>query len=141
MSDGFARDLSEEVAGLFINGSDVTAPASVYVKLHDDDPTPDGTANELDSTAGASGYAPVEVSVPSGFDAGSDPSVLTNANRIEDFGPAQEDWPTVSHFSIWTTADQTGRALFEDALTDAKTVTNGDPVVIAAGQATIDILE
>lgn len=141
MSNAFGLDLSQEIASLFIDGTDVTSPTSVYVKLHEGDPGSDGTANELDATAGASGYAPVEVSVPSGFEAGADATELTNAVRIEDFGPAQEDWPEVSHFSIWTSADQTGRALFEDALTDPKTVTDGDPVVIAEGNATIDILE
>lgn len=141
MSDAFGRDLAQEIAGLFIDGVDVTSPTGVYVKLHDGDPTPDGDANELDAGTNASGYSPVQVSVPSGFVAGADGSELTNANRIEDFGPAQEDWPTVSHFSVWTTQDQTGRVLFEDALTDSKQVENGDPVVIAAGQATIDILE
>jgi hypothetical protein len=141
MSQAFGLDLAEEIASLFIDGNDVPAPTSVYVKLHDGDAGSDGTANELDSTAGASGYTPVEVSVPSGFGAGADATELTNTVRIEDFGPAEEDWPEVTHFSIWTTADQTGRVLFEDSLTDPKTVTNGDPVVIAEGNATIDILE
>lgn len=141
MSQAFGLDLAQEIASLFIDGTDVSAPTSVYIKLHDGDAGSDGTANELDSTAGAAGYAPVEVSVPSGFAAGSDATVVTNSVRIEDFGPAEEDWPEVTHFSIWTSADQTGRALFEDSLTEPKTVTTGDPVVIAEGNATIDILE
>lgn len=141
MSDTFARDLSEEIAGLFIDGADVTAPTSVYVKLHSADPTPDATSAELDSATDAPGYSPVEVTVPSGFEAGADPSELTNAVRIEDFGPATGDWVQVTHFSIWTTVDQTGRALYEDALTEPKTVVDGDPVVITQGNLTIDILE
>jgi len=141
MSDAFGRDLSEQIAGLFTTGTDVTSPASVFVKLHAGDPTPDGTANELDSGTTAPGYGPVEVSVPSGFEAGADASELTNAVRIEDFGPATGDWPEVTHFSVWTSSDQTGDVQFEDALTSPKTVTDGDPVVFVAGELTIDILE
>lgn len=141
MSDTFARDLSENIAGLLTNGTNVTAPTSVYVKLHSADPSPDATANELDSATDAPGYSPVQVSVPSGFEAGADASELTNAVRIEDFGPATGDWVEVTHFSVWTSADQTGEALFEDALTDPKTVVDGDPVVIAQGNLTVDILE
>jgi len=141
MSDTFGRDLSEQIAGLFTGGTDITSPTSVYVKLHSADPTPDGTANELDSGTDAPGYGPVEVTVPSGFEAGADASELTNAVRIEDFGPATGDWVEVTHFSVWTTTDQTGDVLFEDALTDPKTVVDGDPVVIAQGNLTVDILE
>lgn len=141
MSNAFGLDLSQEIASLLIDGTDVSAPTTVYFKLHEGDPGSDGTANQLDPAAGASGYAPVEVTAPSGFQAGADATEITNAVRVEDFGPAEEDWPTVSHFSMWTTADETGRVLFEDALTDTKTVTDGDPVVIAEGNATIDILE
>lgn len=141
MSDSFAQDLSAGIAGLFIDGSNVTAPTSVYVKLHDADPTATGDQNELDASTDAPGYSPVEVSVPSGFEAGADTTELTNAVRIEDFGPASADWPEVTHFSVWSTADFTGRAFFEDALTDPKTVQDGDPVVIAQGNLTIDILE
>ena len=141
MSDTFARDLSEEIAAVFIDGTNVTSPASVYVKLHSADPTPDGTANELDSGTDAPGYGPVEVTVPSGFEAGADASELTNAARIEDFGPATGDWVEVTHFSVWTTTDQTGDVLFEDSLTSPKTVTDGDPVVFVPNELTIDILE
>lgn len=141
MSDTFARDLAEEIAALFIDGTNVTSPASVYVKFHSADPSPDATANELDSATDAPGYSPVEVTIPSGFEAGADPSELTNAVRIEDFGPATGDWVEVTHFSVWTSSDQTGRALYEDALTSPKTVVDGDPVVIARGNLTIDILE
>jgi len=141
MTDAFGLDLASEIAGLFYDGSDVVSPTQVYVKLHSGDPGSDGTANELDAAAGSAGYQPVSVSIPSGFDQGADPTQTTNAVRIEDFGPAEEDWPTVSHYSIWTTTDQTGRVLYEDSLTSDKTVTDGDPVVIATGNLDIDILE
>jgi len=141
MSGAFGRDLSEQIAGLFTSGADVTVPTSVYVKLHGGDPSPDGTANELDSATTAPGYAPVEVTVPSGFEAGADASELTNAVRIEDFGPATGDWPEVTHASVWTTTDQTGDCLFEDTLTASKTITDGDPVVFVVNELTIDVLE
>jgi hypothetical protein len=141
MSDAFGLDLAAEIAALLYSGVDVTAPTSVFVKLHDGDPGSDGTTNELDSGTTAPGYGPVEVSVPSGFDQGADTTELTNAIRVEDFGPATGDWPEVTHFSVWTTSDQSGRVLFEDAFTDPKTVVDGDPVVIAQGNMTTDILE
>jgi len=141
MTDAFGLDLASQIAGLLYGGSDVTSPATVYVKLHSGDPGSDGTANELDPVGGSAGYQPVSVSVPSGFDQGADATQLTNAVRIEDFGPAEEDWPTVTHYSIWTSSDQTGDVLYEDSLTSDKTVTDGDPVVIATGNLDIDILE
>lgn len=141
MTNAFGLELASAIAALYYDGTDVTAPTQVYVKLHSADPGSDGTANELDSAAGAAGYQPLAVSIPADFGQGADPTQITNANRIEDFGPAQENWPEVTHYSIWTTSDQTGECQYEDALSSPKTVTDGDPVVIAAGNLDIDILE
>lgn len=140
MTNAFGGDLADQLAARYYNDSTVTVPASVYIKLHSGDPGEDGTANELDPNAGAAGYQPVEAVIPGDWNQGADASIITN-ERLGDFGPAQENWPEVTHYSIWTTQDQTGTVEYKDALTQGKTVENGDPVVIVAGQLEIDHLE
>lgn len=114
---------------LLTDDNTITRPTSWYVALHDDDPTDDGSQNELSGD----GYARQVVE----FDAPSN-GATENKDQIV-FGPAEgSGWGTVTHVSIWD-AEEGGNCLFQGALSAPVAIGAGDSLVFAAGNLDISI--
>jgi hypothetical protein len=111
-------------------GTAYTETANYYVSLHSADPGLTG-ASELSG----SGYARVAVSAATG--SWTAPATnganreITNAGAIT-FPTATGDWSTATHFGIWS-ASSGGNFIRGDAITDPKTVENGDTATIPIG--------
>jgi hypothetical protein len=108
------------------NGTNYTAPAAVYVKLHTGAPGEDGTAN-------ASANTTREAIT---FGAASN-GVITSSNS-----PEWASWSagseTISHVSLWD-ASTAGNCLAAGALAASKAVANGDTFRLPSGQVTLTI--
>lgn len=120
-----------------------TAPGTLYIALHTDDPnaTGDNTEPGDQNEVGASDYDRADVTVDgSTFTQGTNGTATTmeNANEIA-FGTATSDWGTVSHFSIWTSADGTGDCLWASDLSSSKTVNTDDEIRFQAGDLSAEL--
>ena len=108
------------------NGSNFTAPAAVYVKLHTGAPGEDGTANASAETD--------RVAITFGA---SSNGTITSSNS-----PEWASWDagseTISHISLWD-ASSAGNCLAVGALTSSKAVANGDTFRLPSGQVTLTI--
>jgi hypothetical protein len=124
--------------------AELTIPAGIWLGLHTSDPT---DANAGSTEISGNGYARVQVvdndhhvnsSSSSGmfskfvFDTNDN---LTNSSAI-DFTEATGSWGTVSHWSLWTDATNTGSSYFlmSGALNSGVGVASGDQFRIASGQ-------
>lgn len=100
------------------NGSNVTAPAALYAKLHTGAPGEDGTSNAAATTTR------VEVQ----FGAASNGVIsLSNTPSWTNLANAE----TISHISIWDNSTA-GNCWGDGALTSSVTVGVGDTLTISA---------
>lgn len=107
------------------NGSDFTAPATVYAKLHTGDPGEAGTANAATETTRKA----IAFGVPSGgVITASGDVTWTNVSTGESY----------SHISLWDHATA-GNCLFAGALSTPKTVNAGDTFVLTGASTTITL--
>ncbi len=102
----------------------VTRPTAWWMALHNGAPGESGLLNELGAGIG---YARQAISFTSPTN-----GVIYSAAQLT-FGPATADWPSVSHFSIFTLANG-GNCLLWGQLKTAKLVKNGNPLVFGAGE-------
>lgn len=102
-------------------GTNFTAPAAVYVKLHTGDPGEDGTANAAGNTTrqAATFAAPAN---PGGTMSSNADVTWTNVSTSE----------TYTHASLWDAAAG-GNCLVTGALTSPKAVVAGDTFTIPSG--------
>jgi hypothetical protein len=107
------------------NGTNYTAPAAVYVKLHTGDPGEDGTAN----AAGETTRKAITFGVESG-------GVITSNVLVEWTNVSTTE--TYSHVSLWD-ASTAGNNLVNGALTSSKSVTAGDTFQLPSGQVTFTL--
>lgn len=107
------------------NGSNFTAPAAVYVKLHTGDPGEAGTANAATETTRKA----ISFGAPSG-------GVLTASGDVTWTSVAASE--TYSHISLWDNSTA-GNCLFAGALSASKTVNAGDTFVLTGASTTITL--
>ncbi len=113
----------------FRNTAYTSPGASVYVALHTADPTDAGTGTEASYT----NYARVAVTA---WDAPGTSRATQNTNAISFATPGSSQ--TVTHIGIWDNGTTgAGNLLFYGALTTSKTLQNGVPFSIAAGDLDI----
>lgn len=111
-----------------LRGTNIVAPAGVYVGLFSAAPANDGASG---TELAGNGYARQQVTFGApAADAGNVRKV-SNTNTIT-FGPATADWLQAAAFGIWDAATN-GTLLYWDNLTTAKTVQNGDSAQFAIG--------
>lgn len=107
------------------NGSNFTAPAATYAKLHTGDPGEAGTSN----AAGETTRQAISFGAPSsGVITASGDVTWTNVSTSE----------TISHISIWDNSTA-GNCLFTGALSASKTVNSGDTFVLTGASTTITL--
>ena len=102
---------------------------SIYVALHTANPTDAGTGAEVSFT----NYARIQVTA---WDAPGTSRATQNTNAINFATPGSNGNADVTHIGIWD-ASTSGNLLFYGALNTAKSIQNGVPFSIAAGD--IDI--
>lgn len=124
--------IKSQVSGWIAEGREFDpALSTIYVALHDGEPGDDADQNELDASAGADGYSRYESDVGSDWEETA-PGEFQNSNDFV-FDEAQEDWPEVTHFSLWDGPDSSDNAFGEDSLISSVNVTEGDAPVFRAG--------
>jgi hypothetical protein len=131
-SDYLENALLDHVLG----GGDYTRPATVYVGLWTaalDDASTGSTAGEV---SGGS-YARVAVTNNATNWPAAASGAKSNGTAIT-FPQASADWGTVTHFAILDAAAG-GNILYWGALTNSKTIQNGDTAEFAVGD--LDITE
>lgn len=115
-----------------VGGTDFPASHSnVYVGLHTADPTDSGEDNEVT----ASSYS--RASTVAGSDWTINGGTFENNGEIQ-FPIAQENWGTVSHFTLWDGSpnDGTNNALAVSSLDSSKEIREGDQPVFRDGVLT-----
>lgn len=105
-------------------------PSSVDIGLHTDDPTSDGTANEVT----ASDYARETVTTSNLTVSGSNPTTVQNDNEIE-FPIAESEWGNISHLTIWFGSN----LLWHGAATETKYIEENDQYRIPANDLGADL--
>lgn len=98
-----------------------TAPSAVYVALSTADPTDDGTG--IAEPVG-DGYARVSTTNASTIWTAAAAGVVHN-NGILTFASATAAWGTITHFALFDDPSA-GNMLFHEALTQSRTINNGD---------------
>ena len=109
--------------------AEFSIPTGMWLGLHTGDPLDGNTgSNEISGD----GYARVSVSSKFGFDTNDN---ITNSSAI-DFAEASGSWGTVSHWSLWSHATNTGSSYFlmSGSLNSGVGVASGDQFRIASGQ-------
>ena len=101
---------------------------TVYLALHTADPT-DVTATAAANELTEAGYARQLIA----FDLAASGSASNS--DLETF-TAGENWPEVTHWSLWS-AVSGGSMKLHGSFTTAKTAGNGDSLTVAAGDITI----
>lgn len=109
-----------------------TAHVSVWVALHNSDPTNSGEENEVN----AAGYSRVETTANGDWTRTGD--TFENAVDIE-FDVAEENWGEVTHFSLWDGSADTDNAIASSTLDASRTIEDGDQAVFRAGGLTGDV--
>lgn len=112
-----------------------SAPATVYAALYTATPSDSGGGTEV-TTAGGTLYARVAITNDTTEWSRTD-NAITNDNDVV-FPTAGADWGTVEAFALLD-ASTDGNLLYWGALTQSKTINNGDTAKFAAGD--IDITE
>ena len=124
--------------------AEFSIPTGMWLGLHTGDPLDGNTgSNEIsgngyarvqvvDNDHNASGNSSSGMFSKFGFDTNDN---LTNSSAI-DFAEATGSWGTVSHWSLWTDATNTGSSYFlmSGALNSGVGVASGDQFRIASGQ-------
>ena len=125
--------LEDEILDHVLGGGDYTRPATVYVALHTSDPTDADTGTEV---SGGS-YARVSMTNNATNWPASSGGTKSNGTAVT-FPTASANWGTVTHFGIYDAATS-GNLLYHGALSQSKSVENGDTAEFAIGE--IDISE
>jgi hypothetical protein len=112
----------------FLDATSYTSPASVYVGIHNTDPTDDNSGTEV--TGGA--YARVQMT--GGWTVAADNATNTAAVTF----PTATDgtWGTADYFGIYD-ASSGVELLIHGALTSGKTVGDGDTFEFAIGNLSV----
>ena len=108
------------------------APPVIHVGLSTSDPTESGAGLSEPSGNGYSRVQTTEADWSVAVD-----GLLSNAADIT-FDAATGDWGTVTHFALFNAASA-GNMLAYGALTQAKTIGNGDTVQFASGDLNITL--
>jgi hypothetical protein len=111
-----------------LRGTNITAPAAVYVGLFSTAPANDGASG---TELAGNGYARQAVTFGAPVADVGNVRKVSNTNTIT-FGPATADWLQAVAFGIWDAATN-GNLLYWDSLTTPKTVENGDSAQFSVG--------
>jgi hypothetical protein len=128
MSD-FSNYVESEIVSWMFKGEDMpVSHGDVYVALHTSDPTDSGEQNEVS----AASYTRIQTATT---DWTQTDNTFENASDVE-YPQAQENWGTVSHFSLWDGPDDTDNALAQSSVAAAREIRSGDVAIFRQGTLT-----
>jgi len=107
-----------------------TSPSAVYLSLHTANPDEDGSGAELSGN----GYSRQAITF------GAHSNGACSNTSVEEFTASGGAFGAVTHFGIWDGATAGGspdNLLYYGALTNPKTIADGDTLRFAAGAITI----
>lgn len=127
--------LEDEILDHILGAATFTAPATVYIALYTANPGESAsiTTNEVTGT----GYARVAVTNNLTNWPASSGGYKSNGTVITFATAGSGGWGTITHFAIVDSASGAGNSLFYGALTDSKTVAEGDECRFNIGAITI----
>lgn len=120
--------LKNQFIGWLIQGTAFDSPPSdLYIALHTGPPGDDATNNEVSATS----YQRYNSNATSDWNE----TATGEFENVSDFVfvESQEDWGSVSHFSLWDGPDGTDNAIAQDALLESRTIESGDSAVFRDG--------
>ena len=116
-------------------------PSAIAISLHTADPTDVTSTAAANEVANSGGYARVAVTQQdSNWNIPTTSGAFSNANSIA-FPSPTGNWGVITHFAIWDSATYgAGNLLASGALTQSKTVNNGDNApTFAAGALVVTL--
>lgn len=123
---------AQKLLEFYFDGEDRTAPTELYVALHDGNPGDNAEENELN----LDGYSRVS----------TDPIdwVFDGQERVENdieiiFGPAEEEWGDITHYSLWD-SETDGEAWFVSDLENIRTILQDDRARFAPGNLDFQVV-
>jgi hypothetical protein len=123
--------LEDALLSHVLDGVSMTSPTSVYVGIHNTDPT------DADSGTEVTGGAYARVTMTGGWTvSGTTPTEATNTAAIEFPTATDGTWGEATHFGIYDAAT-TGNLLIHGQLTDPKTIGDGDTFEFAIGNLVV----
>ena len=126
MSD-FSSYSESNVVNWMVGGQDMpSAPSSIYIALHTEDPTNSGENNEVD----AGGYSRQETTADLDWDISN--NTFSNLDDIL-FDEATADWGEVTHFTLWDGPDSSDNAIAHSELERVRDIQIGDAPVFRDG--------
>lgn len=131
MANGIVTGIQEDLLDHVLAVSAYTAPTNVYAALYIGDPAGAGTEET------GTDYARVEITFGAAASVGE---VSTSSNSAAvDFGTAGSGgWGTVDYVAIFD-ASTAGNMLAAGALTNARTISAGDPVKFNIGELVVTL--
>ncbi len=131
---GFSDYLEQALLNATLRATAYTSPAKVYISLHTEDPTDDGSKGEVSGN----GYARQEISFSAPTSDGTGYKCVNSADVT--FGDPTGNWGTISHLSLWD-ADTAGHCLYTMADTNDPHKSYGinDVCVIRAGSISVKL--
>lgn len=129
-----ATDLEEKLLNWMFNETTMgTAPSTLYIALHSDDPGNTLTNNELTAADYSRLQSPAsdwEVLLQ------QDPGKAQNASVIL-FDEAASDWGTVTHASLWTGPDDSYNGLVRIDFDQSTVVSTGERLEFREGSMVV----
>lgn len=123
---------AEKLLQFYFDGGDRTAPTELYVALHDGNPGDNADSNEVS----LGGYERQQ----------TDPDnwIFDGQERVENdveiiFGPAEEDWGDITHYSLWDSSVD-GEAWFVSNLENVRTILEDDRARFAPGNLDFQVV-
>lgn len=137
---GFNNYLEQKLLDEVFGGDDYTPPVTLYIGLTTDDPGEEGSFDgEVGSGLGYSRYQSTNDST--NWPASSQVGGVAQKQNAEEivFGPATDDWGTVTYFFIADGPDSTANMLAYGELDTPKTIENEDAATFDVGAITITL--
>jgi hypothetical protein len=123
--------LEDALLSHVLDGVSMTSPTSVYVGIHNTDPT------DADSGTEVTGGSYARVTMTGGWTvSGTTPTEATNTAAIIFPTATDATWGTATHFGIYDAAT-TGNLLIHGALTASKAIGDGDTFEFAIGNLVV----
>ena len=131
---GFSDYLEQALLNATLRATAYTSPTKVYISLHTEDPTDDGSKGEVSGN----GYARQEIAFSAPTSDGTGYKCVNSADVT--FGDPTGNWGTITHLSLWDT-DAAGNCLYTMADTNDPHKSYGinDVCVIRAGSISVKL--
>lgn len=133
---GFSDYLEQALLNATLRATAYTAPAKVYISLHTEDPTDDGSKGEVSTVD--TGYARQEIAFSAPTSDGTGYKCVNSADVT--FPDPTGNWGTITHLALWD-ADTAGHCLYTlpDTNDPHKSCGINDVCVIRAGSISVKL--